>query len=136
MIPRRVKTNPYLLFSWQMLIWSGFPRRRINRDRFGTHRMAAGSVIVMPTPTAEPCIAAIVGFWHRWMAMATRPPLRSNSQSPFTKHASSKVGSACVRVPIILGVLAGPISKSHVEVGSGTESLPGTSQNHHLDAFV
>ena len=31
--------------------------------------------MVIPTPTAEPCIAAIVGLRHLWMASATRPPL-------------------------------------------------------------
>lgn len=37
--------------------------------------MTAGRVMVMPTPTAEPCIAAMVGLLQRWIARATRPPL-------------------------------------------------------------
>ena len=37
--------------------------------------MAAGSPMVMPMPTAEPCWATMVGLLQRWMARATRPPL-------------------------------------------------------------
>ena len=38
-------------------------------------RMVAGRVIVIPIPTADPLIAAIVGFEHLWMASAALPPL-------------------------------------------------------------
>lgn len=55
-MPRRPKTKPYL-------------------DALCAMRTAAGSTMVMPTPTAEPCIAAMVGLRHLWMARATRPPL-------------------------------------------------------------
>lgn len=55
-IPRRAKTKPYLDVVWAM-------------------RIAAGRVIVIPTPTAEPCIAAMVGLRQRWIARAMRPPL-------------------------------------------------------------
>ncbi len=44
-MPRRVKTNPILAPST-------------------ASRMSIGSVIVMPTPTAGPLIAAITGFVH------------------------------------------------------------------------
>ena len=36
--------------------------------------MDIGNVIVIPTPTAEPLIAPIVGFEHLCIANATRPP--------------------------------------------------------------
>ena len=44
--PRRAKTNPYFEVEWPI-------------------RMAAGRVIVMPTPTAEPAMAQIVGLRQR-----------------------------------------------------------------------
>ena len=34
-----------------------------------------GSVIVMPTPTSEPLMAAMVGLEQAWIARVTRPPL-------------------------------------------------------------
>lgn len=37
-------------------------------------RMFIGSVMVTPTPTALPFMAAITGFVHRWMASVTLPP--------------------------------------------------------------
>lgn len=41
------------------------------------YRIAAGRVIVMPTPTAEPWRATMVGFAQRCIASVTFPPLES-----------------------------------------------------------
>ena len=54
-IPRLAKTNPILAFSLTM-------------------RMFIGSVMVIPTPTALPFMAAMTGFVQRWIARVTFPP--------------------------------------------------------------
>ena len=55
-MPRRANTKPILAAE-------------------GASRMAQGSVMVMPIPTAEPLRAAMVGLRHCWISRATRPPL-------------------------------------------------------------
>jgi hypothetical protein len=42
-------------------------------------RMQAGSVMVIPTPTADPLIAAMVGFEQLCIASETLPPLKAHS---------------------------------------------------------
>jgi hypothetical protein len=54
-MPRRVKTKPIFAPS-------------------ATRRMSIGSVIVMPTPTAGPLIAAITGLVRSKMRSETCPP--------------------------------------------------------------
>src|ERR1700761_835998 len=56
MIPRLLKTKPILALAYAT-------------------RMHAGKHMVMPTPTAAPCMAAIVGFEQWWIANEVRPPL-------------------------------------------------------------
>ena len=54
------------------------PRRAKLKPIFAVEehmRMTAGRVMVMPTPTAEPFRAAMVGRRERWRARETRPPL-------------------------------------------------------------
>ena len=54
------------------------PRREKTKPTFAVEqamRIVAGRVMVMPTPTAGPFIAAIVGLEQLWMARATFPPL-------------------------------------------------------------
>ena len=54
-IPRRVKTNPIFAVS-------------------AASRMSAGSIEVMPTPTAAPLMAAITGLSEAKMRSVIRPP--------------------------------------------------------------
>lgn len=56
MMPRRAKTKPILALAQ-------------------ASRMLAGRVMVIPTPTAEPLIAAMVGLLQLWIASETLPPL-------------------------------------------------------------
>jgi hypothetical protein len=42
-------------------------------------RMLAGSVMVIPTPTADPLMAAMVGFVQLCIASETLPPLNAYS---------------------------------------------------------
>lgn len=55
-IPRLANTKPIFAFAYANLI-------------------VAGRHIVMPTPTAAPCKAAMVGLEHWWIAKDARPPL-------------------------------------------------------------
>lgn len=41
---------------------------------FAATRMSIANVIVIPTPTAAPFIAAMMGFLHLYAAKATFPP--------------------------------------------------------------
>ena len=62
MMPRREKTKPILAVALAT-------------------RMLVGRHIVMPTPTAAPFMAAMVGLEQLWMARETRPPLGTVSVS-------------------------------------------------------
>lgn len=101
-----------------------------------TDLIAAGRVMVMPTPTAEPCIAAIVGLRHRWIARATRPPL---------ERASAMDYSLCFRprekkdrpIPMIRRPHSFPSStEADLEIRSCAEGVSGAGQNDRLDALV
>lgn len=56
-------------------------RERIAEKEGRNYLIAAGKVIVIPTPTADPCSATIVGLWHLCIANATRPPLPGDEPS-------------------------------------------------------
>ncbi len=83
-IPRRVKTNPIFAVSEAM-------------------RISIGRVMVMPTPTAGPFMAAITGFFISKILKVTRPPpsrcssrvflpsnVRSNALSPLLRSAPAQ----------------------------------------------
>ncbi len=78
-IPRRTNTKPM-------------------RAPSAASRMSIGSVIVMPTPTAGPLIAAITGLVHAKIRSATcPPPSRGISCSSVTRSRQSNVLPSAAR---------------------------------------
>jgi hypothetical protein len=87
--------------------------------------------MVIPTPTAEPCIAAIVGLRQRWIASATRPPLVSSALN----GASSK--ETGIYLPIAVISWTFPVAtEANIQVRTRTEDLACARQDNNLDPFV
>ena len=82
--------------------------------------MSIGSVIVMPTPTAGPLIAAITGLTHSKMRSDTMPP-PSRGTPAVGLHVAAALGER---------VAAGR------QVGAGAEPAARTGDDHGADVVV
>ncbi len=80
-------------------------------------RTSIGSVIVTPTPTAAPLIAAITGFLHSKMRSVTRPP-------------PSRCSLAASSAAVVEGAAAA------AEIGARAEGAPGARHDHDADLVV
>lgn len=91
--------------------------------------MIAGNVIVIPTPTADPCIAAMVGLRHLWIARATRPPLNpSVERKPSSDLFDLPV--TMVHHPLVAS------TESNIKVCARTKCLTSACQNNHFHSAV
>ena len=100
-IPRRAKTNPI-------------------RASSAARRMSIGSVIVAPTPTAGPLIAAITGLVHSNTRSMKRPP----------PSRGTRRRSLALPRPVIERLAAAR------QVGAGAEPAAGAGDDHHPDLVV
>ena len=118
-MPRRANTNPIFAPS-------------------ATRRMSIGSVIVMPTPTAGPLIAAITGFAESKMRRATCPPVSRGTSSPAWRSRQSNVLAAAAQVGAGAepAALAGDDDRAHIVVGVGAvERLDQLPAHRRVNAF-
>ena len=100
-MPRRAKTKPM-------------------RAAVEAMRMSIGRVMVMPTPTAGPLIAAMTGFFDSKMRSDTSPP-----------------PSRCVSIVSAL-TLRGAVEglAAAAQVGAGTEATPGAGDDDRAHRVV
>ena len=87
--------------------------------------MSIGSVIVTPTPTAAPLIAAITGFVHSKIRSVSSPP------------PSRVTGTPSISASLLLVTAAtGERVAATGEVGAGAEPAPGTGDDHRTHVVV
>ena len=94
-MPRRANTNPNLAFSL-------------------ARRMSIGSVIVTPTPTAAPLIAAMTGL--------VQSKIRSDTRPPPSRVTPGTVGR-------LVAAAAGERVAAGRQVGAGAEAAPGAGDD-------
>ena len=89
-------------------------------------RTSIGSVIVMPTPTAGPLIAAITGLVLRKMRSVRMPPPSRGTSSPLSSAISPR---ACALAPVE-GLAAA------LEVGARAEAAALAGHDHDAHVVV
>lgn len=94
----------------------------------------------MPTPTAAPCIAAIVGFEQWCMAREVLPPLLYVSLNALLAWVYF-LPIPVIHIPFNLGVLHLPglvfgAQKSNLQVSSCAEASSCSSQDDYLDTLI
>jgi hypothetical protein len=98
----------------------------------------------MPTPTAEPCIAPMVGLRQWWIARVTRPPLfvnqllrslhiQPNLPTPTGRDVESE--GQHLPIPMLIDRLQSALEPIH-QISARTEYLSRARHNDTLDPVI